>query len=84
MKIIVVCDRCNKHSEVLTCEYAEPEGWTDLTYEYGYRQRMRYRLCGECSQKLGIPAARTDIDNQGVGERLLSVLEEIVQAQIQQ
>ncbi len=74
------CDRCGKIADK-TRPYCGPENWRTINYKVSYCNPVTYNLCEECSKALQLPE---DVQTQDVGDRLLEIIEELIDERIQQ
>ena len=77
---IYKCDRCGK-MEPEKSQYVRPDGWVTLSYtisSYGSNYICK-DICHECAIALKLPK---QLNCPEVGERLIELIEEIVQGAI--
>ena len=81
--IIHQCDRCGKTVEQKKGEQNRtPTGWA-VIQPHRYGGAPYYELCPDCCKKLNIPEGSTE-QQKTIGDRLLEILEEIVQIQVEE
>ena len=81
--IIHKCDRCGKTTEQKAGEQANLSGgWTSLQFAISYSSPNRiYEICPDCRIALKIPESSTE-GKDNIGDRLIEIIEELVQEQL--
>lgn len=80
--IIHKCDKCGTTKEQIKGKQPNlPKDWYSIRYGVNYSTHLHYELCPDCRKALKIPEEKPE---ETVGDRLIEILCEIMQDQIEQ